>query len=268
MGDELEQLVLGPTVEDVTAEEVVDIVRRALETMRLTATDTWNRRYAENAFDAPLAAYDFAQQRHAQILEALAAGLAAPPDSDARRNAVATLTLINGILREYDTVADRRRLSRRRMPALMRGADGNDLALNRRQRSKLRKALEVFQPGPGASSPEDALLQMIATLSGAAVLHSGFSEDGTTLADRFADPPTVLQYLRKASAKGAEATAAGLVGRPLVVPGDLNGSAFPNLISRPTHPMNGPLSSYHDPSSGKSGIQVVRDWIEFLGPGV
>jgi hypothetical protein len=99
-------------------------------------------------------------------------------------------------------------------------------------------------------------------------LHAGFSEDGQSLAQRFSEPAKVLDYLTKAVAKGAVATAAGLGGQPLVVPGDPAGSAFVLTISRAEHPMNGPLSGYQDAGSGKSGIQVVKDWITSLGAGV
>jgi hypothetical protein len=98
-------------------------------------------------------------------------------------------------------------------------------------------------------------------------LHAQFAEDNRTLADRFADPPAVLDYLRKAVAKGSVATAAGLAGKPLVVAGDPQNSAFLLTISRPEHPMNGPLSSYRDSQSAKSGLQVIQDWITSLAPG-
>jgi hypothetical protein len=268
MGDELEQLALGPVAQDVTADEVVDIVRRALETMRLMDTALWNDAYAGGAFDPTLAAYRTAHSAHTGLLATLATGLTAPADSAERRAAHGTLTRIDTIVREYDAIGNRRREARQRMPALMRGADGNDLALGRRQRSKLRKALEVFRPVAVNTTAEVAMVRMIETFGGVAGLHSAFSEDGRTLADRFADPPAVLDYLRKAVAKGAVATAAGIAGQPLVVAGDPQNSAFVRTISRAEHPMNGPLSSYRDPASGKSGIQVVQDWITSLGPGV
>jgi hypothetical protein len=152
----------------------------------------------------------------------------------------------------------------------MRGADGNDLAINRRRRSQLRKALEVFQPQPAGGDPPEvvAMTRMIGNFSAMSILHTRFAEDGVTLADRFADPPKVLDYLRKAVAKGRVATAAGLAGKPLVVAGDPANSAFLQAISRPEHPMNSPLSSYRDPTSSKTGLQVVADWITSLRAGV
>jgi hypothetical protein len=270
MQDELEQMVFGPTAQNVSAGEVLDIVRRALETMRLMNTDVWNAAYSNNAFQPSMAAYATAHGIHSGLLDTLAKGLAAPPDSAERQAAHGTLQRINAVLREYDAIGDQRAEARRRMPALMRGADGNDLALNRRRRSQLRKAVEVFQPqSAGSGSPEMvAMIRMIGNFSGVAVLHARFSEDGVTLADRFSDPPKVLEYLRKAVAKGDVATAAGIAGQPLVVPGDPANSAFLRTISRPEHPMNGPLSSYKDSTSGKTGLQVVADWITSLGAGV
>jgi hypothetical protein len=270
MADELEQLALGPFVADVTVDQVLDVVRRALETMRLVDTALWNENYAGNAFASNLAAYGTARAAHTGILATLAKGLAAPANSNERQLAFATLTRIDGVLREYDAVADQRQVARQRMPALMRGADGNDLALNRRQRSKLRRALKVFAPAPdpGGSPQVAAMTRMIGTFQAMAGLHAQFSEDGRSLAQRFADPPAVLEYLRKAVAKGSVATAAGLAGKPLVVPGDPQNSAFLLTISRPEHPMNGPISSYRDPQTNKTGLQVVSEWISSLGPGV
>jgi hypothetical protein len=270
MQDELEQMVFGPIAQDVSADEVIDIVRRALETMRLMNTDAWNRNYAGGAFQAGMAAYPTAHGVHGGLLSTLATGLAAPANSSERQAAHGTLESINAILREYDAIGDRRPEGRRRMPALMRGADGNDLAINRRRRSQLRKALDKFQPqASGGDSPEvAAMTRMIGNFSAMSILHTRFAEDGVTLADRFSDPPKVLDYLRKAVAKGDVATAAGLAGQPLVVAGDPASSAFLKTISRAEHPMNGPLSSYRDPTSGKTGLQVVADWITSLGAGV
>jgi hypothetical protein len=267
MADELEQMTLGPFVADVTVEEVLDIVRRAVETMRLIDTVWWNQNYAGNAFDSDRAAYRNVHDIHTSLLATLATGLAAAANSDARKAAYDTLKQIDTVLREYDAVADRRRAARQHMPALMKGADGNDLALNRRQRSKLRRALKVFAPTPTLDQVA-AMTRLIDMFQAMAGLHARFVEDNRSLADRFADPPAVLDYLRKAVAKGSVATAAGLAGKPLVVAGDPQNSAFLLTISRPEHPMNGPISSYRDSLTSKTGLQVIGDWIASLGPGV
>jgi hypothetical protein len=270
MADELEQMALGPFAADVTADEVLDIVRRALETMRLLDTTLWNASYADNAFDAGLAAYGTVHAAHSGLVATLAAGLAAPANSNERQLAFATLSRIDTVLREYDRVADQSQAARRHMPALMRGADGNDLALNRRQRSKLRRALKVFAPVPdqGGGPEVAAMMRMIGTFQAMAGLHAQFTEDNRSLASRFADPPAVLDYLRKAVAKGTVATGAGLAGKPLVIPGDPQNSAFLLTVSRPEHPMNQPISTYSDPQTSKAGLQTIREWIASLGPGV
>lgn len=263
MQDELEQMVFGPTAQTVNAHEVLDIVRRAFETMRLMNTDEWNRRWARGAFPQDKAAYATAEAIHRSMLNILAKGLEAPADSDERRAAHNLLQGINENLRAYDSIGDQRPKARQLMPALMRGADSNDLVLNRRRLSQLRRALEVFRPQPtGGNTPEtDAMIRMIGKFSALAALHVRFSEDGLSLSDRFSNPPKVLEYLLKAVAKGDAATAAGIAGQPLIVPGDAPNSAFMKIISISEHPMNGPLNSYSDSTSGKTGFQVATDWI-------
>jgi hypothetical protein len=182
------------------------------------------------------------------------------------------LQQIDAILRNSEAVTDHSQAGRRRMPAMMRGADGMTLALNRRQRSKIRKGVELFAPAPvepGTDTPQVAAMKrMIINFQAVAVLHAAFSEGGATLADRFADPSLVLDYLSRAGAKGSVADAAGLLGQPLVVPGDPAGSAFLTLIQRPGHPMRGPIGGYVDPGSGKTGFAIIADWITSLGGGV
>jgi hypothetical protein len=279
MGDELGQIVHGPSAATVEADEVLDIVRRALETLRLTDTGSQNAVWGTEfgrfpvPFAAGEAAYGTTARIHAGLLDGLSRGLKAAANTPERQAAHAVLRQIDGILRDSDKVTDRTRAARRRMPAMMRGADGMQLSLNRRQRSKISKALELFAPapvvGPGTDSLQVAAMKrMIVNFQAMAVLHAGFSIDGKSLADRFADPVQVLDYLQKAAAEGAIAEAAGLAGQPLVVPGDPAGSAFLGTISQANHPMNGPLSSYRDAIDGKPGLAVVADWITSLGAGV
>jgi hypothetical protein len=54
------------------------------------------------------------------------------------------------ILREYDEVGDLSTEGRRKMPALMRGADGQHLALTRRQVAKIRAAAKYVTSQSGA----------------------------------------------------------------------------------------------------------------------
>ncbi|WP_085026178.1 hypothetical protein [Ensifer aridi] len=269
MGDELEQIALGPVAHSVTADEVLDIVRRAVETLRLTDTAHENRRYAGDVFTPTEAAPGTTRAIHSSLLAALEAGLEAPSSSTERRIAHAALVRIDQILRSHDQVGDRAQAGRRRMPALMRGGDGLDLALGRRQRSKIRKAIEVFAPAEQTQPAEVVAMElMIRTFQAVAGLHAGFSENGRNLAERFADPSEVFDYLRISTAKGDVAQAAGVLGQPLVTPGDAVNSAWVVAIRRSDHPMNAPLSNYRDPTSGKSGIQIIEDWVVSLGAGV
>lgn len=269
MGDELEQIAFGPFAETVGAEEILDIVRRALDHIRLTDTAHENRRYARNAFSDSEAAPATTRAIHTGILLTLEAGLSAPANSAERRTAHATLTRIDQVLRSYDQIGDRSATGRRRMPALMRGADGLDLALTRRQRNKIARALEVFAPAPSEGPPQVvAMERMIRAFQAVAGLHAEFSEGGKNLAERFPNPAEVFDYLRSANAKGAVAEAAGVKGEPLVAPGDPAHSAWLVAIRRPDHPMNGPLSGYRDPETGKSGLETIEDWITSLGAGV
>lgn len=265
MADELEQLVLGPAVATVDADAVLDIVRRALETIRLMDTTNLNRRYSDNAFGSAEADWKVVTSIHNSILSTLTKGLRAEASLEERRTSHEVLGRINTILRDYTQVVDLTTAGRRRMPAMMRGADSEDLALNRRQRNKIRKAMETFDPGPLADNDSEATLKrMIGLLQWAAPLHAQFSESGRSLADRFARPEDILDYLRVALAKGDVAVAAKVKGKPLVVPGDPAKSAFLKLIKRADHPMNGPLSNYRDMGSGKDGISIISDWITSL----
>ena len=62
MQDEFEQIVFGPDARDVTVEQVIDIVRRALETMRLMNTEALNVIYSGGAFASGQAAYPAASR--------------------------------------------------------------------------------------------------------------------------------------------------------------------------------------------------------------
>jgi hypothetical protein len=143
--DELEQALLGPDFEGAVTDrdfaEVRAIVRRALETVRLMNTAVLNsvasglagndvrtyQRAAEPIVDPVLADALAIRNRHERVLLAL------------EGNALAWFARV---LRHYDQVGDLSALGRRRMPALMRGADGNYLALTRRQVSKVQAAAQ------------------------------------------------------------------------------------------------------------------------------
>ena len=56
------------------------------------------------------------------------------------------------MLRDYDQVGDLTDEGRRKMPALMRGADGSHLALTRRMINKIRMAADLFHQHKPASA--------------------------------------------------------------------------------------------------------------------
>lgn len=136
VADELEQALLGPDREagTVRPEEAEEIVRRAFETVRLMNTDAMNTggmadhdagegRRLDPIMAPSLVDTEALEQLHQSLLVALRSG-AAPWFSD--------------VLRDYDEVGDLSDRGRRRMPAMMRGADGRHLALTRRQVATIR----------------------------------------------------------------------------------------------------------------------------------
>ncbi|HYM60542.1 MAG TPA: hypothetical protein VEZ11_06580 [Thermoanaerobaculia bacterium] len=151
--DELEQALLGPEVgpDDYTIEELQaeteEIIRRAFETIRLMNTTIMNgnafqgkvdvastmvrqdRGDAERAFEpimAPTIVDNLADRTlHQNIFATLRSG--APP-------------WFMSVLRRFDEIGDLTDLGRRKMPGLMRNADGRYLCLTRRQREKIRLA--------------------------------------------------------------------------------------------------------------------------------
>jgi hypothetical protein len=152
VGDELEQAMFGPDLEDqqVTEQEmedVRDIVRRALETVRLMNTAQMNlpskqrgvgmarmdaldvNRALEPIVDPAVADSLAIRSRHERVLLALESG---------------SLAWFARVLRNYDEVGDLSDETRRKMPALMRSADGRHLALTRRQVNKVRAAAEYY----------------------------------------------------------------------------------------------------------------------------
>lgn len=149
VSDELEQILFGPVVteEEVPIEEAEQLVYRALETVRLMNTAVMNGnlingrpnvastmvRQDTSDFErlyAPIAATSLVDNLalralHERVFGALAAG-SAPWFADA--------------LRRPEDIGDLSDKARRKMPALMRGADGRGLTLTRRQIDTVIKA--------------------------------------------------------------------------------------------------------------------------------
>jgi hypothetical protein len=147
--DELEQAMYGPELtSDVTGKEVEQvrqIVRRALETVRLMNTGQMNKfskqrgvgmarmdsldvnRAGTPIVDPAIADSLAIRSRHERVLLALESG---------------SLAWFARVLREHNEVGDLTDDGRKKMPALMRGADARHLALTRRQVNKVRAAAE------------------------------------------------------------------------------------------------------------------------------
>lgn len=148
VADELEQALFGPSVDlaEATVEQVEEIVRRAFESVRLMNTAAMNRsgmvfhdegegRRREPIMAASLVDTAALENLHQSLLVALRGG-AAPWFAD--------------VLRDFDQVGDLSDFGRRKMPALMRGADGRHLTLTRRQIDLIRTLVSgpVFPDAP------------------------------------------------------------------------------------------------------------------------
>jgi len=149
VADELEQLIMGPEVDPFSGlqQEAADIVRRALETVRLMNTAVMNGNVIHGRvniahtlvtqdtndygrFYAPVMASSMVDNLavralHERVYSALLSG-SAPWFSD--------------VLRHPEEVGDLSDKGRRKMPPMLRGADSRTLALTRRQINKVVKA--------------------------------------------------------------------------------------------------------------------------------
>lgn len=152
VADELDQALFGPGVTaDDTLEQAravaEEVLRRATETVRLMNTEVMNGNTVDGRVDAastmvrqdtadtgrlfePIMAPSLVDAAavlalHQHVLAALRSGTA-PWFAD--------------VLRDHDEVGDLTAKGRRKMPALMRGADGRSLALTRRQVDLVRLA--------------------------------------------------------------------------------------------------------------------------------
>ncbi|MFE5582356.1 hypothetical protein [Kitasatospora sp. NPDC056531] len=167
VADELEQAMFGPTVtpDEVSLEAAEEVVRRAFDTVRLMNTAVLNGNtvngqvrgastmVAQDTNDTgrlyePIMAPSLVDRTallnlHQQVLAGLRSGTA-PWFAD--------------VLRDFDDVGDLSDKGRRKMPALMRGADGRSLALTRRQVDLIRKVAQraIFTDNGPASAATSA----------------------------------------------------------------------------------------------------------------
>jgi len=144
VGDELEQALLGIEPSSrIDKAEIKNILRRAMETVRNMNTVLTNHdigmawadssqfgRASRPIMDPNVVDNLAIVSRHEQVLLALESG---------------SLAWFARLLRHYDEVGDLTDEGRRKMPAMMRGADGSHLALTRRMIAKIVGAADLFQ---------------------------------------------------------------------------------------------------------------------------
>jgi hypothetical protein len=151
VADELEQALLGPeaTPTEATIERVGEILRRVFETVRLMNTAVMNG----NTINSRVAIASMMPSQDSNDTSRLFAPIMAPTLVDN----LALLALHQGIfaalrsgscpwfldvLRLPEEIGDLTDAGRRKMPAMMRGADGRYLTLTRRQIDIIHKAAE------------------------------------------------------------------------------------------------------------------------------
>jgi hypothetical protein len=149
VADELEQLLFGPDIKPGmgSLEEAAEIVRRALETVRLMNTAVMNGNLVDGRVNIAhtLITQDTNDYRrlYAPIM---ASSLADNLAVRALHERVYTALLSGSapwfaqVLRQPEEVADLSDKGRRKMPPMLRGADGRCLALTRRQANKIIQA--------------------------------------------------------------------------------------------------------------------------------
>jgi hypothetical protein len=165
LADDLDQIVNGPKADDLkpaeARERALDIVRRAYETVRFMNVAVMNGnpvngRPAE-AFDTMPAEEAFDTQRPVRPVMAPASAdttavLAVHQQVFAALSSGAVPWFLQ-LLRKPEEVGDLTDKGRRKMPALMSGADAYYLALTRRQIKTIEKAAETHAPPASTSLP-------------------------------------------------------------------------------------------------------------------
>jgi hypothetical protein len=160
VGDELEQVLLGAnvTAAEATTEAAEDILRRAFETVRLLNTAVMNG----NTVNGRTAVASMMPAQDSNDTSRLFAPIMAPAAVD--NLAIVSLhqtvfaALRSGsrpwfldVLRQPEEIGDLSDKGRRKMPAMMRGADARYMTLTRRQIDIIRKAADrgPFPEGEG-----------------------------------------------------------------------------------------------------------------------
>lgn len=238
VSDELEQIILGHEIPGaVPRADMIDVIRRALETVRLMNTEAMN---GSPPFLGPPASNMSGHDSPDRALESIFPPASVDEAAVRSFHADALALLLDGIdpwfasiLRRPENAGDLTNAGRRRMPAMMRGGDAQHLTLTRRQIAKIEAGADgrisdglVVASATltiAADTAEADMHALIAHFRNRAPLHQSIDVDGGgTLADLFADDIRLMDYLKTETAKGDEA--GPVVGQPLVVPGDPDGS--------------------------------------------
>lgn len=277
VSDEVEQILHGHEISGtVSRAETTDIVRRALETVRLMNTEAMNGSPPFLGTTSNMSGHD---SRSKRALEPIFRPNVVDELQVRSYHSDALSTLLGGakpwfadILRRPENAGDLTNSGRRRMPAMMRGGDAEHLTLTRRQIAKIEAAAagrisDDLVPAAAFVTDDTAEADMralIAHFRNRAPLHRSIDvAGGGTLTDLFADDMKLLDYLKTAVAKGEEA--GPVEGQRLVVPGDPDASAFVRLLRRPDHPMSAPYLRVV-PNVGRTGLEIVERWILSLPP--
>jgi hypothetical protein len=161
--DELLQAWLGPVVQtpDVSREAAEDSVRRAFETVRLmnTAVMNGNTIAGRTAVASMMPSQD-SNDTHRLFAPVMAPGIVDTLSVLALHQAVMTALRAGAApwfvdaLRQPEEIGDLTDAGRRKMPAMMRGADGRYMALTRRQIDMIRKVAAAAPfGGPAGAAP-------------------------------------------------------------------------------------------------------------------
>lgn len=182
VSDELEQILLGPDVdEEVSIDEAEDIVRRALETVRLMNTAVMNGNPFEGKLNTASTMVrqdtnDFGRLYEPIMAQSIVDNLAVLALHERVFNGLTTgaAPWFSDVLRRPDQIGDLSNKMRRKMPGLMRGADGRHLTLTHRQINTVIKAAvsAMFQDEQSRSGkPETGNKQEIKAANLTAQLH-------------------------------------------------------------------------------------------------
>jgi hypothetical protein len=150
VADELEQAMFGPVVavSEVSPAQIEDIVRRAFETVRLLNTAVMNG----NPVDGRLATASIMPSQDANDYHRMFGAIMATTLVDNLSVVALHQTVLTAlksgtpawfadVLRHPDEIGDLSDKGRRKMPAMMRGADARYLTLTRRQIDMIRKSV-------------------------------------------------------------------------------------------------------------------------------